>query len=265
MYKLSVLAMFKNEGMIIEEWIRHYLDEGVEHFYLIDNGSTDDYEIKIQKYESYYTLIKDDTRLPKPGTQSYLYNKHYLDIVKKETEWLIVCDIDEYIYSRNGYKKITNVLNELPIDVEQIWLPWKIFWSDGHKIQPRHIIESFNKCYKNYHKNIGYGKLILRTSKLIKLDPHKNLIYESNYTYTSNGELYNNYDFTYENVNKLNLHLNHYMLMSEEYYREIKCTRGGGESGNVPKYSMEMYYRLNDNYSKNSIIDDELKLKKSNY
>lgn len=48
MFKLSVLAIFKNETMIIEEWMNHYLNEGVEHFYLIDNGSSDDYEIKIQ-------------------------------------------------------------------------------------------------------------------------------------------------------------------------------------------------------------------------
>jgi len=68
MFKLSVLAMFKNEGMIIEEWFKHYLDEGVEHFYLIDNGSTDDYESKIEKFKPFYTLIKDDTRLPRLGT-----------------------------------------------------------------------------------------------------------------------------------------------------------------------------------------------------
>ena len=31
--------MFKNESMIITEWIEHYLREGIDHFYLIDNGS----------------------------------------------------------------------------------------------------------------------------------------------------------------------------------------------------------------------------------
>ena len=50
LYTLSVLAMFKNESMIIQEWIKHYIEEGVEHFYLIDNGSTDDYYEKIKMY-----------------------------------------------------------------------------------------------------------------------------------------------------------------------------------------------------------------------
>ena len=43
MHFLSIIAMFKNESYIIEQWIQHYLLEGVNHFYLIDNGSTDDY------------------------------------------------------------------------------------------------------------------------------------------------------------------------------------------------------------------------------
>jgi hypothetical protein len=41
MYSISVLAMFKNESSIIQEWLEHYLAEGVQHFYLIDNGTTD--------------------------------------------------------------------------------------------------------------------------------------------------------------------------------------------------------------------------------
>jgi hypothetical protein len=38
MHNLSILSMFKNESMIIKDWFEHYLKEGVEHFYLIDNG-----------------------------------------------------------------------------------------------------------------------------------------------------------------------------------------------------------------------------------
>jgi glycosyltransferase involved in cell wall biosynthesis len=262
MYKLSVLAMFKNEGMIIEEWINHYLSEGVEHFYLIDNGSTDDYETKIKKYKSHYTLIKDSTRLPTPGTQAFLYNKHYLDIVRHETQWLIACDIDEYIYARNGYNKITNVLDEQPTHIEQIWLPWKIFWSNGHKMQPKCIVQSFNKHYVKYNKHIGYGKSIIRTSNLIKLDIHEHTIGKSKRLHTSNGQLYNDYLFTNDSVSKLNLHLNHYMLMSEEYYCKVKCVRGGGQSGVFSKYTMNGFYSSDKLYSADSIVDNELIAKK---
>ena len=35
---LSVLGIFKNEAHIFAEWIEHYLTEGVDHFFLVDNG-----------------------------------------------------------------------------------------------------------------------------------------------------------------------------------------------------------------------------------
>ena len=40
-YYLSIVAIFKNESWILKEWIEHYLNQGVDHFFLIDNGSTD--------------------------------------------------------------------------------------------------------------------------------------------------------------------------------------------------------------------------------
>ena len=49
-YTLSVVSIFKNESHIRQEWIEHYLTEGVEHFYLIDNGSSDQYQIVLEPY-----------------------------------------------------------------------------------------------------------------------------------------------------------------------------------------------------------------------
>ena len=46
--KLSLLAQMKNETMNLKVWIDHYLWQGVEKIYLIDNGSTDE-PLKILK------------------------------------------------------------------------------------------------------------------------------------------------------------------------------------------------------------------------
>jgi len=50
MYFLSVLAIFKNETMNLKVWIDHYLWQGVEKIYLIDNGSTDNPMPILQPY-----------------------------------------------------------------------------------------------------------------------------------------------------------------------------------------------------------------------
>ena len=45
----------------------------------------------------------------------------------------------------NLSNKILDVLNKLPDHVEKIWLPWKIFGSNGNINQPNNIIKSFIK------------------------------------------------------------------------------------------------------------------------
>jgi hypothetical protein len=37
---LVVLALFKEEGHIMAEWMEHYRWQGVNHFIMIDNGSS---------------------------------------------------------------------------------------------------------------------------------------------------------------------------------------------------------------------------------
>ena len=261
MYDLSILSMFKNESMIIKDWFIHYLKEGINHFYLIDNGSNDDYWERIKKYEKYITLVKDSTRLP-TGTQTYLYNKIYLEKIKKETKWLIICDIDEYIYARNGNIKIMNVLNKLPQNVEKIWLPWKIFGSNGNINQPNNIIKSFTKRKIDYKNDKGFGKVICKTKNLdiIGCCGHEVILHNNNIYYNANGDILESFDLTPENCDKLNLHLNHYMVMSEEYYLKVKCIRGGGESGNTKKYSIDFFRDSDKNYNK--IFDNELSNKR---
>ena len=60
MYFLSIGAIFKNESHGLEEWLLNHLNEGVEHFYLINNGSTDNFMPIIEKYNKYITLFNDN-------------------------------------------------------------------------------------------------------------------------------------------------------------------------------------------------------------
>ena len=50
-YYLSVLAVFRNESHIMKEWICHYIMEGVDHFYLLNNFSTDNYTTVLKEFE----------------------------------------------------------------------------------------------------------------------------------------------------------------------------------------------------------------------
>ena len=94
-YFLSVLALFKNKSHILREWIAHYLKEGVDHFYLIDNGSTDIYVSVLHPFRDKISFYYDAT----PHNQRNMYMRCY-DTFKNETEWLLVIDLDQFVYEK---------------------------------------------------------------------------------------------------------------------------------------------------------------------
>lgn len=259
-YNVSILTMFKNESMIIKEWLEYYIKkQNIEHFYLIDNGSTDNYEEKILKYSNYYDLIKDDYR-QQFETQKVLFNKYFLDKIKKESKWIIVIDIDEYIYCTNNQTINTFLLSINMDEYNSIYIPWKIFGSSNYNKQPKDIINSFTLRENN--NNIldritkwqtGFFKEICLTENINTLNIHECETKKQKAIYKKK-ELITN-----PNIYLINfpIKLNHYMVMSKEYYEKIKCSRGGGASSKCYKYTMNYF---NDTLKQFNMIEDlELK------
>jgi hypothetical protein len=59
-YNLVVVGVFKNESWVLGEWIQHYIDEGVDHFYLVDNGSPDNYHPVLLGFsDTLVTVVRD--------------------------------------------------------------------------------------------------------------------------------------------------------------------------------------------------------------
>ena len=56
--------------------------------------------------------------------------------IKSESEWVMVVDLDELIYSRQEHRTIPDYLRSLSPNRQQIYVPWKLFGSNGHITQP---------------------------------------------------------------------------------------------------------------------------------
>lgn len=50
MFYFTIGAIFKNESHILKEWIEHYFYHGVEHIYLINDNSTDNFLNILEPY-----------------------------------------------------------------------------------------------------------------------------------------------------------------------------------------------------------------------
>lgn len=96
-YYLTVYASFKDEALTLNEWIEHYIWQGVDHFFLIDNGSTDD---SLSILEPYIRrgIVSYQYR-PKRYQQQTHLRETYRDYIHGNTFWFLQADIDEFWFA----------------------------------------------------------------------------------------------------------------------------------------------------------------------
>lgn len=207
--KLAVLAIMKNESLLIKEWIQHYLDEGADEIYIIDNGSDDNSKEIIESFSS--TGKVQYIFLPKKWHQKEHYwstlRKHK---IKERFEWLLIADVDEFWFVKDG-RTVADALSSF-CDFDVIYGNWSIFGSSGFEHQPASVRSSFvlRQPLLGSHK---FTKWICRTSSLRKfsqLQVHKIKGACSSRTVSANE--------TFQ--------VNHYMIQSREYFEKVKMARG---------------------------------------
>jgi len=246
---LCLLAVFKNEAHILKEWVDHYIKEGVDKFFLINNNSTDNfYDVLLPYINNGTVSLSNDSR---EHSQLAIYNDHIH--VCKQYKWVIVCDLDEFIYARKDFKRIKRYLKSLDDKVSQICIPWKMFGSNGYdsydKPQPSSVIHSFTK--RKHDNGIINSKSIVKTQYLKKIDIHEHRVV--------GGVQYNDpknrffMPINEEILQNSCLHLNHYAVQSLDWFMRVKATRGACD--NQINIRDENYFR---NFDHNDMEDLEL-------
>jgi hypothetical protein len=247
-YKLSVCLCIKNEAKHIIDFIEHYIIQGVEHFYIIDNNSDDNLKEILEK--SYYnfliTLISNDICIDINNAYSStnglvaVYNNDIIyETIKKETEWGIVVDIDEFMYGKNGHN-IKTFLETIDDSVGCVYVIWNIMTSSTIKNENSNSFHINSNIFKrlNYDSitNLSYniknandfGKSIFRTSMINCIGLHK--------SHCTTGKIINNYgenkNSWYDNCNSIeysenifkntNISLNHYVIRDYNDYVKKK-------------------------------------------
>jgi hypothetical protein len=214
-YKLAVGAIFKNEGHCLKEWIEHYLSVGAEHFYLINDQSTDNYADILKPYiENNVVTLNSPVWSQYYGRQRDMYNAYVLPFLK-QTEWLLMVDLDEFMWSpvaNHLYDIISTTHN-----IGQIQVEHTLFGSSGYKIQPPSIIDYFiHRAKDSPTQTPGLRKYFVKSSYAFS---RLNVLHA---TFVDKEHEKNNFIVLSEQY----FVLNHYNCQSEEFWRNVKCTRG---------------------------------------
>jgi hypothetical protein len=231
--KFAVLAIFKNEEMVISEWIEHYLWQGADMIILLDNNSTDNYRDKLYKFDSDKIIV---IPAKKPQAQVEHYSTIGLDALKKHNiDIVAVVDIDEYMYSKDRVqlkKSLIKIFNESD-NISSVSCKWSMFGSSGHVLQPESIRGSFIHKMKDIH--------ILQKS-VYRVKDIKSMI-----------DVHITGDMTNIDVSD-KLQINHYAIQSKEYFEKVKMTRGDVHfTKNVRDWK---YF---NSYDYKDVIDTQLK------
>ncbi len=219
-YYVSVCAIFKNEGKYLREWIEYHLTAGIEHFYLYNNFSDDNYKKVLAPYvkEGIVTL----TDWPVEHGQRSAYN----DCVAKysdESNWIGFIDLDEYVcpVQWNSIKDWLKNYERYPL----VSAFWRMFGSAGIMEEDRSktLIEQFTVC----SDIISSSKMFLNThwSKRIK-DFHLSHYCRFNIW----GKLAPDNAFLFfmpgSSRKKAKVQINHYYSKSAEYWAKKKMVVG---------------------------------------
>src|SRR2546425_7193021 len=98
-YELAIASQFRDEAPYLKEWVEYHHMVGVDHFWLYNNSSKDNWEEALQPYvdsglvEVFY-WPSETCNYQEFHTEA---NKDALRRAKGNTKWVALIDIDEFL------------------------------------------------------------------------------------------------------------------------------------------------------------------------
>lgn len=256
MYYLTLTAIFRDENSWLEEWIRYHRAIGVEHIYLFNHDrDTRVFDKILRPYvesgyvDNIHVLKTDWGKTCPPDRHQILAYQEVLKQVEKETYWLGIIDLDEFLLPKN-----TDDLRLLLVPYENysaLAINWQIFGTSGYIKRPQSQICHLLHRAQTYWKRNRFIKSIVRPGSVDLeriIDVH-DFPMKSGITV---NEKYEPVPDMWHDVSNEIVQINHYLLRSWQDFWEVKASRP--RFNGVPACD-EPYFHLHD---QNEILDDEI-------
>ena len=226
-YDVVVGAIFKNEAKYLKEWIEFNRIVGVQHFYMYNNFSDDNYMEVLGPYiqEGIVDLIDWPVKQGQISAYKDCYDKH-----RKDAKWIGFIDIDEYIVP-NKMESIYDFLKFFEKNRAAVIINWRIFGTSGHIEENMNetMVERYTVCWDKY---CSIGKCFYNT----KYDIDKDYKNNTGFHHTGWGKLKNMnlppvnvfdkvsiFQMNYIKTNELPIQINHYFTKSFDEYVEKRA------------------------------------------
>ncbi len=221
-YELAVCAIFQNEERFLKEWIEFHKLVGVQHFFLYNNNSTDQFMTIIKPYIERGVIDLYDWNFDNKSLNAQI--AAYNDSMQRNTgkvKWIAFLDLDEYLYP----VRIDNLITFLR-DYEEcaeLSVNWVMFGtSDVEKIPKDGLmLEHLTKCDAQGNKHV---KSIVRPERVFPfINPHfaqcRHKFYQVNPDNVGFSGTYSPY------ISLDKIRINHYWTRDKEWLTKVKIPR----------------------------------------
>jgi len=150
---LAVCAMFRDEAPYLAEWIAFHQLVGVEHFYLYNNRSSDNFEAVLQPFTDAGCVTLCDWPIPFHERAQRKAYAHCLESVRASVRWLAFIDIDEFLFAPEN-DSLASALRDY-----EMWpgvvVRWQNYGSSGRRVTSQEpVIERFSwRARSNWVRN----------------------------------------------------------------------------------------------------------------
>jgi Glycosyltransferase family 92 len=232
-YNLSIAAIFQDEAPYFKEWIDYHKKIGVEHFWLYNNNSTDNYQEVLEPYIQAGTVTLIDW--PSPVSQNEEFNhfcfavqvgayNHALSLAKGVSKWLALIDIDEFIVPMIE-KNLFVFLEKYYSNVSGLCVNWQTYGTSNVKkikAQDSLLKKLVWKMKWDDPLNTYYKSIVQPLHVYYCESPHY-CVYLPNYFPISPN--FEKVTGSMTSVNIDLIRLNHYWTRDDWYLQQIKVPR----------------------------------------
>lgn len=174
-YNVSVCTIFKDEAAYLREWLEFNRIVGVNHFYMYNNNSEDDFFTVLKPYidAGWVTLVNW------PHNQKQM--ECYIDCIEnysEETKWLGFIDIDEFIVPKST-DNIYDFLKDFEKNRGSVNIYWRLYGTSGLLERDFNglVTEDFTICWPKY---CDIGKCFYNTAFCFdKTSKHSNQLHHN--------------------------------------------------------------------------------------
>ncbi|MFT6168842.1 MAG: hypothetical protein ACJAR9_000956 [Celeribacter sp.] len=240
---LAIVLIVKDEEQHIEEWATFHLAAGVSHFYVYDNGCTDQTLPRLlgvvgQKA----TVVPWDQKLLDARSGAQIHNQvlayaHAIRNFGAQHRWMSFIDADEFLVPK-AHADLPSCLAHLP-DEACISLPWHMFGRNGFEAPPHGgVVANYTQRFPEPldPKGVCNFKLILDPCRVTSMGVHVAQCDQGDHTVNDRGvgaTQATRRDASFYSADFIQL--NHYYTRSNSEL-EAKINRGSNMRHNQDKH-----------------------------